>query len=299
MTIPTQWYSICKLKKVEVMAQLTAKEIAFKISQHHMTLKSLLYKASKAVQDLLNQFKAIVGNDWTKAWRQSGKSLRDYKKSLLKSFHPDKNNGSKEASDISKVITGWSEPTIYDNLDQDVVWYSQCRDYARSVLSKERFLKFHKCAMENLRRRTCNRDAQWVEENRYKLYVVQYCNVSFGGDILTGGGDIYRGQDFTYVAPYTEEYEDGTIVNAPEVATQELIDELYQQRYDQWTRKSDHTIDPLSDKYYMMREVQELLAHMGLTYDFTNEAWYIKYQAEVEERRVEERRNDDIFLQYI
>ena len=189
MTIPTQWYSICKLKKVEVMAQLTAKEIAFKISQHHMTLKSLLYKASKAVQDLLSQFKAIVGNDWTKAWRQSGKSLRDYKKSLLKSFHPDKNNGSKEASDISKVITGWEEPQLL---------------------------------------------------------------------------------------------------------TQELIDELYQQRYDQWTRKSDHTIDPLSDKYYMMREVQELLAHMGLTYDFTNEAWYKEYQAEVEERR-----NDNIFLQYI
>ena len=268
--VPQIWFDICKLKKVEVVAQLTAKEIAFKISQHHMTLKSLLYKASKAVQDLLSQFKAIVGNDWTKAWRQSGKSLRDYKKELLKSFHPDKHNGSTEASEISKTITGWTEPTIYDNLDQEVVWYSQCRDYARAILTKEEFLKFHKCAMEILRRRTCNRDAQWVEENRYKLYVVQYCNVSFGGDI-------YRGHDFTYVAPYTEEYEDGTIVDAPEVATQELIDELYQQRYDQWTRKGDHTINPLSDKYYMMCEVQELLSYKGLTYDFSTEAWYIQY----------------------
>ena len=112
MTIPTQWYSICKLKKVEVMAQLTAKEIAFKISQHHMTLKSLLYKASKAVQDLLNQFKAIVGNDWTKAWRQSGKSFKKFQKDLLIKFHPDKHNGCKQASDISKTITGWSEPVV-------------------------------------------------------------------------------------------------------------------------------------------------------------------------------------------
>ena len=292
--ISQTWYNLLPLKKPQVIKELINKSISHDIKAHIMTLKSKLYQfLKKNVKSLLEQFKAIVGNDWTKAWRQSGKSLRDYKKSLLKSFHPDKNNGSKEASDISKVITGWSEPTIYDNLDQDVVWYSQCRDYARSVLSKERFLKFHKCAMERLRRRTCNRDAQWVKENRYRFYVVQYCNVTFGGDILTGG-DIYEGQDFTYVAPYTEEYEDGTIVNAPEVATQELIDELYQQRYDQWTRKSDHTIDPLFDKYYMMREVQELLAHMGLTYDFTNEAWYIEYQAEVEERW-----NDNIFLQYI
>ena len=237
MTIPTQWYSICKLKKVEVMAQLTAKEIAFKISQHHMTLKSLLYKASKAVQDLLSQFKAIVGNDWTKAWRQSGKSFKKFQKDLLIKFHPDKHNGCKQASDISKTITGWSEPVV-----------DELSDFA------------------------------------------------FIRDIFMNSLD-----NLKYTQPYVWEYmqqsqtlKDFGVVGEPEVVTQELIDELYQQRYDQWTRKGDHTIDPLSDKYYMMREVQELLAQRGLTYDFTNEAWYIKYQAEVEERR-----NDNIFLQYI
>ena len=111
--ISQTWYNLLPLKKPQVIKELINKSISHDIKAHIMTLKSKLYQfLKKNVKSLLEQFKAIVGNDWTKAWRQSGKSLRDYKKHLLKTFHPDKNNGSKEASDISKVITGWSEPVV-------------------------------------------------------------------------------------------------------------------------------------------------------------------------------------------
>ena len=242
MATCTEWYKILRLKKTEVVEQLTARQIAFKLATHHMTLKSMLYKATKTVQDLLSQFKAIIGNDWKTAYKESGKSFKKFQKDLLIKFHPDKHNGCKQASDISKTITGWSEPVV-----------DELSDFA------------------------------------------------FIRDIFMNSLD-----NLKYTQPYVWEYmqqsqtlKDFGVVGEPEVVTQELIDELYQQRYDQWTRKGDHTIDPLSDKYYMMREVQELLAQRGLTYDFSNEAWYIKYQAEVEKRRAEERRNDEIFLQYI
>ncbi|MBE9047605.1 hypothetical protein IQ255_24905 [Pleurocapsales cyanobacterium LEGE 10410] len=65
--------------------------------------------------------------------------------------------------------------------------------------------------MKNVRTKTCNRDPEWVAEHRYDFYVVQYCNVSFGGDEYGFGGHIYEGQDFIYKAPYEEEYKDGTI----------------------------------------------------------------------------------------
>lgn len=73
----------------------------------------------------------------------------------------------------------------------------------------------------------------------------------------------------------------------PLVITQELINKLYQQRYNRWASKGDITNNPLNDKYHMMCEVQEILTHMGLTYDFTNETWYKEYKTQMEEQRVE------------
>lgn len=48
--IPSQWYEILKLKKVEVIAQLTARSINHDVKAHISTLKSILYRALKKVK---------------------------------------------------------------------------------------------------------------------------------------------------------------------------------------------------------------------------------------------------------
>ena len=49
--IPAQWYEILKLKKVEVIAQLTARSISHDIKAHIATLKSKLYKYQKLCRE--------------------------------------------------------------------------------------------------------------------------------------------------------------------------------------------------------------------------------------------------------
>lgn len=113
--IPAQWYEIIKLKKVEVIAQLTARSISHNITTHIMKLKSKLYKILKqGVKSLTEQFNALIGNDWTEALQESGKTLKQFKKDLLRKFHPDLHGGSDEATIITQTINGWeyaTEPT--------------------------------------------------------------------------------------------------------------------------------------------------------------------------------------------
>lgn len=124
--LPAQWYEILKLKKVEVIAQLTARSISHNITTHIMTLKSKLYKAIKqGVKTLSEQFNALVGDDWTKALEKSGKTFKKFKNDLLRKFHPDYHNGSSEANTISQTINGWTEPV--EDVDFDI------EDYIRSA----------------------------------------------------------------------------------------------------------------------------------------------------------------------
>ena len=58
----------------------------------------------------MEQFKEIVGDDQTVAFKQSGKTFKDFKKELLRKFHPDLNGGSEEANTISQEINNWEEP---------------------------------------------------------------------------------------------------------------------------------------------------------------------------------------------
>lgn len=114
--IPAQWYEILKLKKVEVIAQLTARSISHNITTHIMTLKSKLYKAIKqGVKSLTEQFNAVIGDDWKEAFKKSGKTFKNFKRDLLLKFHPDKHSGSQEATIITQTINGWIEPTCYDD----------------------------------------------------------------------------------------------------------------------------------------------------------------------------------------
>ena len=200
-----EWYKVLRLKKVEVVAQLTARQIAFKLSQHHMTLKSLLYKATKAIKSLLQQFQDVIKDDWTKAWKQSGKSLKDYKKGLLRVFHPDLNTDDvEEATTICQTINSWEE-------EQELFSFStagsRARDYWRATLSKEEFLEVH-----NLFTTKNKRQARGMPERFTNAYLASWISYS-DYDFFTGEPikDVYRGQKFTYVAPYTEEYEDGTV----------------------------------------------------------------------------------------
>ena len=111
--IPSQWYKILKLKKVEVIVQLTARSISHTITTHIMTLKSKLYQVIKqGVKTLTEQFNALIGDDWTVAFRQSGKTFKQFTRELLLKFHPDVNNGSEEATTISQTINGWEEPQV-------------------------------------------------------------------------------------------------------------------------------------------------------------------------------------------
>ena len=116
--IPSQWYTILKLKKTEVIAQLTARKITHTITSHIATLKSKLYQyIKKNVKPLLDQFKALIGNDWEIAFNQSGKSFKQFRKDLLLRFHPDKHNGCVESTEITQTINGWTEP-VEINLDE-------------------------------------------------------------------------------------------------------------------------------------------------------------------------------------
>lgn len=202
--IPAQWYEILKLKKVEVIAQLTARSISHNITTHIMTLKSKLYKAIKqGVKSLTSQFKTLIGDDWTKALEKSGKTFKKFKKDLLRKFHPDLHSGSDEATNICQEINGWTEPTRYDHLDERDAWSRRARDYWRATVSKEDFLRAHNTFMRTAHRETvCN-----AHYDFYDAYIIKWHSTYFG-DFDSDG---YMGQDFIYVAPYEEEYADGTI----------------------------------------------------------------------------------------
>ena len=128
--IPAIWYNILKLKKVEVVAQLIARKISHDVAQHHMTLKSMLYKAmrnfvenspAERLRSLTSQFNNIIRGDWTKAFRASGKTFKEFKKELLRKFHPDVNSTSiDEATTICQEINGWTEPSQFDDFDLDM-----------------------------------------------------------------------------------------------------------------------------------------------------------------------------------
>lgn len=186
-----------------------------------MTLKSLLYKALKSgVKTLTEQFKALVGSgedDWIEALEQSGKTFKNFKKDLLRKFHPDVNNGSDEATEITQTINGWEEPTRYDYFDEGDAWSHKTRDYWRATVSKEEFLETHDLFVKRADQQTrC-----WANKDTviFSLYIIQWHSVCIGGDFST---EAYQGQDFEYKAPYPEEYRDGTI-NEPTTTEDEVI----------------------------------------------------------------------------
>ena len=156
--IPAQWYEILKLKKVEVIAQLTARNVCHTITTHIMTLKSKLYQhIKKFVQSLTAQFNAIVGDDWTQALQESGKTLKEFKKDLLRKFHPDANGGSQEATTISQIINGWEEPQVDSYADLDIMerikraereWAERERERAERERERERQVE---CALSKLK----------------------------------------------------------------------------------------------------------------------------------------------------
>ena len=109
--IPSKWYEICRLKKIEVITQLIVRKISHTITAHISSLKSKLYQhIKKNAKPLLNQFKEVVGNDWELAFNQSGKSFKEFKRDLLRRFHPDINGGCIEATEITQTINSWEEP---------------------------------------------------------------------------------------------------------------------------------------------------------------------------------------------
>ena len=137
--IPAEWYEILKLKKVEVIAQLTARSVSHSIKTHIMTLKSKLYKSIKNfVKTLTEQFKAIVGDDWTEALQKSGKTFKQFKRDLLRKFHPDKHSGSKEATKITQTINEWEEPL--DDDDADLAFVSEfMAQWQQSIMRRARY----------------------------------------------------------------------------------------------------------------------------------------------------------------
>ena len=142
-----KWYKILRLKKTEVIVQLTARSISHSIIEHHMTLKSKLYQSIKNfVESLRSQFNALVGNNWTEALRTSGKTFKNFKKDLLRKFHPDVNNGSTEATEICQEINGWEEPVDYQAIIEEVYqqrcarWASK-GDFTINPLSDEYYMR--------------------------------------------------------------------------------------------------------------------------------------------------------------
>lgn len=216
--IPAQWYEILKFKKVEVIAQLTARSISHNITTHIMTLKSKLYKAIKqGVKSLTSQFNALIGDDWTEALQESGKTLKQFKKDLLRKFHPDLHGGSNEATTICQTINEWEEPSRYDHLDGRDIWSHKSRDYWRATLSKEEFLRAHKLFVKNAHTQTvCNPHYDF-----YDAYIVSWHSVYFGDF----DSESYQGQDFAYKAPYEEEHADGTIQEP--MTTEELMKKFW------------------------------------------------------------------------
>ena len=111
MTTCREWYKVLRLKKIEVITQLIVRKISHRITAHTSSLKSKLYQHIKNLRNnLISQFKEVIGDDWEIAFNQSGKSFKEFKRDLLRRFHPDINGGCIEATQITQTINNWEEP---------------------------------------------------------------------------------------------------------------------------------------------------------------------------------------------
>lgn len=133
--VPAQWYEILKYKKSLVIVRLVGYNIKHDKQAHIMTLKSQLYQYLKSnIKSLTNQFKQDIGSDWTTTFKQSNKSFKDWKKQLLRKYHPDLNNGSTEATQITQTINNWSEPIQTRNQSL----YDMCPELKNMVEEQKR-----------------------------------------------------------------------------------------------------------------------------------------------------------------